>query len=54
MRAQCKDSPLESRLGSKIVLGCSNAWAVVCYVGKGNEKKNLGAFGATICMAGSY
>ena len=25
-----------------------------CHVGKGNEKKNLGTFGATICMAGSY
>ena len=44
---------LESRLGSRIVLGCSTAWAGRgCYVGKG--KKFLGAFGATICMAGSY
>ena len=25
-----------------------------CYVGKGNEKNFSGAFGATICMAGSY
>ena len=25
-----------------------------CYVGKGNEKNFLGAFGATIFMAGSY
>ena len=25
-----------------------------CYVGKGNEKKFWGAFGATIGMAGSY
>ena len=25
-----------------------------CYGGKGNEKKILGAFGATIYMAGSY
>ena len=25
-----------------------------CYVGKGNEKKFSGAFGATLFMAGSY
>ena len=25
-----------------------------CYVGKGNEKKNSGAFGATICMVSSH
>ena len=25
-----------------------------CYVGKGNEKIFSSAFGATICMAGSY
>ena len=25
-----------------------------CYVGKGNEKKFWGAFGANICVASSY
>ena len=25
-----------------------------CYVGKGNEKKFSGAFGATLCMASSH
>ena len=25
-----------------------------CYVGKGNEKKYLGTYGATMCMAHSY
>ena len=40
---------LESRLGSRIVLGCK-----VDKIGKGNEKKISGAFGATICMASSY
>ena len=46
---------IKPRLRSKLVLGCSTSWAGkgACYVGKGNEK-NSGAFGTTICMAGSY
>ena len=61
-RVRCRvRSRLRVGVGVRVKVGFKYSVGVLhrlggegCYVGKGNEKKILGAFGATICMAGSY
>ena len=61
-RVRCRvRSRLRVGVGVRVKVGFKYSVGVLhrlggegCYVGKGNEKKNSGAFGATISMAGSY
>ena len=61
-RVRCRvRSRLRVGVGVRVKVGFKYSVGVLhrlggegCYVGKGNEKKFSGAFGVTICMAGSY